>query len=797
MHTSEEFHRQDFGSGRAARVAWWIFHRRRALLALFIVLTVILGGLATRLRVEAGFNKTIPLDHEYMRTFLEYGETFGGANQILVALRRKQGDIYQAEFLETLRKVHEDVFYIPGVRRPSVTSIWSPNVRFMEVVEDGFRGGALIGADFDGSPAKVDAVREKVLKSEWVGRIVANDFRSALVAATLMDADPRTGQALDLGSVARRLEELRSRYANDDIDVHIIGFAKAVGDIAEGARGVLGFFAIAFAVTALLLYGYSRSLMLTGWALICAIVPVVWLLGLMPLLGLGLDPMSILLPFLIFAIGVSHAVQMTNAWKLEAMKGADGITASRNAFMKLFVPGAMALLANALGFLVIAFVRIEIVRELALAATLGVTVMIVTNKLLLPILLSYMTFPSGTAHQPSGLEVAGDRLWGRLAPLATRRHACVALAGGCALAVMGLWQARDLKIGDLGKGVPELRQDSRYNRDVEAITDGFSIGVDRLSVIAEAKGQESPCLDPAVMDAVDRFEFSMRQLDGVQSVWGLAGFAKNVNAAYSEANLKWRVLPESRAQLAQAVAMGTRGGGELMNQGCTAMQISHFTTDHQATTLARIVERIKELKRELDSERLTFRLAGGNAGVMAATNEAVEAADKWVNFALFASVGVLCLATFRSFRVTLCIILPLALVTLLCNALMAALGIGVKVNTLPVVALGVGVGVDYGIYLFERMKHEMHERNLPLPEAFRAALEQRGSASAFTAATMTVSVATWSFSSLKFQADMGMLLAFMFLVNMIAALLLLPALAAFLVGDRLRPHSERTAAALR
>jgi predicted RND superfamily exporter protein len=166
---------------------------------------------------------------------------------------------------------------------------------------------------------------------------------------------------------------------------------------------------------------------------------------------------------------------------------------------------------------------------------------------------------------------------------------------------------------------------------------------------------------------------------------------------------------------------------------------------------------------------------------MAASNEAVAAADKWVNFALFGSVALLCLLTFRSLRITLCIILPLALVTVLCNALMARLGIGVKVNTLPVVALGVGVGVDYGIYLFERIKHEMHSRGHDLRAAFVAALKQRGTASLFTAVTMTLSVTTWVFSSLKFQADMGVLLAFMFLVNVFGAILLLPALAAWLI----------------
>jgi predicted RND superfamily exporter protein len=244
--------------------------------------------------------------------------------------------------------------------------------------------------------------------------------------------------------------------------------------------------------------------------------------------------------------------------------------------------------------------------------------------------------------------------------------------------------------------------------------------------------------------------------------------------SYAETFVKWRMLPEERAQIAQGVGYATRLGNELMNSRCTAMPVSIFTTDHQATTIEHIVEKIKAFKAASGTRNRSGCLASGNVGVMAATNEVVEASEKWVNLALFASVTLLCLLTFRSWRVTLCIIVPLAIVTVLCNALMAMLDIGVKVNTLPVVALGVGVGVDYGIYLFERMKHASHDMGLRLKDAFEQALKQRGTASVFTAVTMTISVATWMFSALKFQGDMGILLAFMFLVNMFGAILLLP-----------------------
>ncbi|MNJ13638.1 Toluene efflux pump membrane transporter TtgE [compost metagenome] len=781
--------RQDFSRGLVGRVSYWIFHQRKPLLALFILITLGLGYSASHLKVEAGFFKMIPLHHPYMQTFLEYQKDFGGANKVLVAVKNNQGEVFTPQAMAALRKVSDEVFFINGVERSSVTSLFTSNVRYTEVVEDGFTGGNLVDSSYAGTPEQIAQVRERTLKSDWVGRIVSNDLSAAMVVANLQETDPTTGERLDLQSVAKKLEQIRQQNQSDDISIHIIGFAKSIGDIAEGASGVLVFFIIAFVITAALLYWYCGSLMLTGWALICAVVPVIWLLGLLPLVNLTLDPMSILVPFLIFSIGVSHAVQMTNAWKLETLNGADGVTASRNCFQKLFIPGAVALLANALGFVVIALVDIEMVRELAITATLGVSVMIVTNKMLLPILLSFMRLSAADAQKLRGKETLGAGLWERLGVLATRRGALGVLLCAGLLLVGGLYEARNLHVGDTGAGVPELRADSRYNQDVAVITGDFAIGVDLLQVVARAKSnEETPCVKREVLDPIGELELYLRQDDGVSSVRSLAGFVGNITQAYAETDLKWRVLPEPTAQIAQGVGFATRVGTEYMNSACNAIPVSIYTRDHQADTITTLMDKIKAFKAAYDSDQVSFELASGNVGVMAATNEVVHAGDRLVNSALFASVTLLCLWMFRSLRITLCVILPLALVTVLCNALMAVLGIGVKVNTLPVVALGVGVGVDYGIYLFERIKHEMHERGADLREAFVEALKQRGTASVFTAVTMTLSIATWAFSSLKFQADMGILLAFMFLVNLLGAILLLPALAAWLLRAPATPQ---------
>ncbi len=752
---------------------------RRSLILIFAVVTIALAWSATMLRADAGFTKMIPLEHPFMKVFMKYQSVFGGANRVLVSISPKDGDIYDAETMLLLRQVTEEVFYIKGVERSSVTSLFTPNVRYNEVVEEGFRGGNIVSADFQGRPDQIDQVKANVAKSDWIGRIVARDGSAVMVVATLQEMDSDTGRRVDLRRIAQELEQIRTRHESDRHSLQIIGFAKAVGDIAEGAAGVQVFFAVAFLVTAVLLLWYSKSWMLTIYALGCSVVPVVWLLGLMPLVGLGLDPMSILVPFLIFSIAVSHAVQMTNAWRLEILAGETSEEASRKSFRKLFIPGTMALLANGLGFLVIAFVEIEMVQELALTATLGVTVMIISNKLLLPALLSYR---SGARLKPRS-EAGLDTLWRAIARITEPKAAALTVILSAGILALGLWVAKDLQVGDLGKGVPELRADSRYNQDTELITSRFAIGVDVMQVVVEADGKESPCVDSKVMEPIGEFELQIRQNPGVSAVSSLAGFSMAVSQAYAENNVKWRALPEDPVQMAQGAGAATRLGNAFMNPGCTAMPISIYTKDHQAATISSLVEDIEAFSKAYGREDLRFQIGLGNLSVMAATNQVVREADRWVNLALFLSVSLLCLLAFRSFRITLCIIIPLAIVTVLCNAVMTLLGIGLKVNTLPVVALGVGVGVDYGIYLFERIRHALDD-GMTLQDAVFDALRQRGTASLFTAVTMTLSVLTWMGSDLQFQSDMGVLLGFMFLVNLFGAILLLPALAAFLVGRR-------------
>ena len=759
------------------RIADRLIDWRKGLLAVFVLLTLALGYSATHTQLDPGFNKQIPVRNEFMVNFLNFSQYFTGANRFLVSVKWKgEGDIYNEQFLDTLRKVTDDVFFINGVSRASVTSLFTANVRYVEITEDGFFGDVVVPPRFTGSAEDLGQVRNNVARSGQVGRLVANDLKSSMVRADLQDLDPATGKPVPYAEVAQRLEDIRAKYSSDQVEINIVGFAKLVGDVVDGLNTVIGFFVIAFVITGLLLWLYSRSWRLTVVALVVALLPVVWLLGLLPLLGLGIDPMSILVPFLIFSIGVSHAVQMTNAWKQDVLAGHASIEAAHSAFCSIFIPGSLALLMNALGFGVIMLIDIPIVHELGVTACIGVMLMIITNKLMLPIILSYLKLERSALVQ--GHKAQGKHpLWWRLSALAEPKPALSVFVVSLLLLGVGAYKARDLAVGDIGVGAPELQADSRYNQDNQKIINSYSIGLDVMSVFVQVKGIEEGCLAPQVMRAIESFDFQIRSVPGVQSVQSVAGMSKNMIAGNNEGNPRWSAIPGSDRGLSQGSRAYLPDDG-LVTEGCQRMQILVFLTDHEGSTVSHVVNETQRIIGALQSPNVAFLMAGGNVGVMAASNEAVKQAEVVMLAALFGSVALSCWLTFGSFRAVLCILVPLAIVAILCNALMATLGIGLKVATLPVMALGVGVGVDYGIYLYERIQHEMAEGK-DLRTAFYEAMCQRGTAAVFTALTMSIGVCTWAFAPLKFQADMGVLLSFMFLVNVLGAIFLLPALAAW------------------
>ena len=805
-----------------------IFGARPVVLVVFAIITVIAIALASQLKVDAGFKKQIPLEHEYMQTFLDYEADFGGANRVLVALMARDGNMFEPGFFTALEGMTSDVMAIEATDNARVRSLFTPNVRFVEVVEDGFAGGNVIPNEFNAEHAGSEdfaTIRGNIVKAGIVGRLVAKDWSGAMIWADLV---PETdANKLDYQSIADQFEALRGKYEAQGYQVHIIGFAKMVGDISDGARSVIKFFVLTIAFTWLLLFLYSTSVKLASLTVFASLIAVIWMLGALRLMGFGIDPMNMLTPFLIFAIAVSHGEQMINRFRgelffggledgtvdeLRARKGVDPLTAARLSFRMLLIPGSVALIAGCIGFATILMIPIRIIFELAITATVGVALTILTNLVLLPVLLSYTRLRNMDRKREFRLRqlTRFDKVWAVLARLSKPIAAAVVIVIGLTAWWFAEQRGDKVMVGDAQEGVAELRPDARYNQDARAITQKFALGVDILNVIAEAR-PDACTLSYPTMELVDRFAWHLANVPGVQQVMTLPMAAKIVNAGWNDGAIKWRVLPRDSDSLRLAT-QGFESDSGLLTTDCSAMPIMAFLSDHRADTIDRVIGAVKDFREkngawhegvnlreqlaeqaqaaaangeDFQSDAVNLRLATGNIGVMAATNDTVRAVEHRMLLLLYGAVFLMCLISFRNPLAALCIVLPLVLVTELGHSLMVELGIGMKVNTLTVVALGVGIGVDYAIYIFARMRESLRAGKT-VSESYFIALKTTGIAIFYTALTLAVGVAMWIFSDLKFQADMGVMLTFMFVVNMIAAIIFLPALCRWL----LRPFEK-------
>ncbi|CBL46539.1 Conserved hypothetical protein [gamma proteobacterium HdN1] len=770
-----------------------VFNHRGLYVVAFVVCSLLFGYFAAHLRMDSSLEKMVPMHHEYIQNWFKHKDDLSLGNDLRIAVETTGDDIFNKDYLETLRKITDEVHYLEGVDKSKIQSLWTPNVRWVEVTEEGFIGGEVIPPDYDGSPESLKQVQANVLRSGQVGRLVGDNFKSSIVYVPLIYRDESKGEKHDYRALSHQLEkEIRDKYQSDTIKIHIVGFGKKIGDMMDGAIEVALFFLIGVGITFLFLWIDTRCLRSTLIVIFTSVTAVVWQLGIITMLGYGLDPYSMLVPFLIFAIAVSHSVQIVQSFADAKADGHDNVLAARMVFRSLFAAGASALICDAIGFYTLYIIDIRVIKELSIAAGAGTMVVTFTNLILVKVLFSYTGVSQAAINQVLKKRQKPQVAWKLLSRFANPAIAAVSIVVAAILGVGAFYISKDLKTGDLDPGAPELRPNSRYNLDDRYVNANYSISADVLVVMVETPPDQCSTYD--ALEAIDRFTWYIENVKGVQSAVSLVTVSKRVAVGYNEGNLKWQELSRIPDILNSTVKELPAG---LMNTNCTLVPVIVFLKDHKAETLRRTTRAVETFAADNDNPAIAkFVLASGNAGVEAATNQTVERAASTMMWLVYSVVALMCWITFRfSIAAVVCVITPLILTSILCEALMTLLGMGLKVGTLPVIALGVGIGVDYGIYIYSRMQ-EFLDLGQTLEEAYFNTLCVTGKAVTFTAVSLAVGVGTWIFSAIKFQADMGILLTFMFVWNMVGAMWLLPAIADLLVKVKLKKlpvHQNKSA----
>ena len=847
-----------------------VFRSRLIILGFFAAFTIYSGYYATQQNMTAGFEKQLPTGHEYIQTFQEYRDRLFGSNRIIVVLKQRDGVIWNKDYFSTYKDLTDALFYLPGVARHTLTSLWTPNSRYFEITEDGFVAddvipGTITVDNLDDQcvsrlktaslattcePA-LSIIENNVVRGGFVGRPVANDFSAAMVRAELLDLDVKTGERLNYFDLAEKLEtDIRAKFENDKYEVQIIGFAKLIGDIADGAGTVVQFFGVALILTIMSVYVYARSAVLTFLPLFCSLTSLVWQFGILKLLGYGLDPLAILVPFLVFAIGVSHGVQQINLITAEISKGSSSDEAARASFRGLLIPGSMALVTDLVGFGTLYFIPIQMIQELAITASIGVALKILTNLVMLPVMVSFFKIDEGFAARAAKAREARIRIMQTIGNVANPKSAVVIVFLAIVLFVTAFLQSQDRHVGALHAGSPELRKEARYNEDSRAIADKFALGLNLLTVIVETPAEA--CINYPYMKYLNEFSWYLRNVEGVSLVLSLPYVTRRSSAGFNEGNLKWQALPRNKFALVQSVApIGTSTG--LLDEECRLLTQLIFLDDAKATTIERVTEAVKTFRDERPSpianlmvsteppvrdasgydlgiktdvvdngvdsalaitysvetdtpelllneltgrglnvtssevSAVSIRLASGNMGVQAAVNEEIEISELPMMMYVYMTIIALVILTYRDWRATIACCVPLTLATFMGYWFMEVLEIGLTVATLPVMVLAVGLGVDYAFYIYNRIQFHLSQGD-DVTLSFKKTLNETGMAVVFTALTLAIGVSTWAFSALKFQADMGLLLAFMFMINMVMAVTVLPAIAVVL--EMIVPRKE-------
>ncbi|KAE8755983.1 MMPL family transporter [Paraburkholderia madseniana] len=745
----------------------------------FLLFTVVMGAFAIQLRMEAGFEKQIPIGHEYIKTFQKYRDDLLGANRLTVVVRAKHGTIWNKEGLTRLYNVTQAVAYLPNVDRLGVQSLWTPNSFVNEITEEGFRAEPIIPGTVtpeNMNAARVEAARKATDQGGYMGSLVSRDQKAAMVTASINEVGA-DGKVLDYVAYNKLIEEkVRKPFEDAGYEVQIIGFAKQIGDIADGAEGVLLFCCIALVLTGVAVYWYCHSLRFTILPIVCSLTSLVWQFGTLRLLGFGLDPLAVLVPFLVFAIGVSHGVQQINFIVRELAHGKTTEEAARHSFTGLLIPGTLALVTAFVSFVTLLLIPIPMIRELAITASLGVGYKILTNLVMLPVAASCFTFTREYAQKAMQKRESRARWLRVLARIAEPRNAVITLFVVAGIFSAAVWESRDRVVGTLQPGAPELRPDARFNRDAVSIASSFDVGLDWLTLVIEAP--PNSCDSPAVGQYGDALAYEMNTVPGVVSVGSYAGMLRTYNQGYNEGNPKMGVVPIDPGNYSSLSAEINRVRG-YMRPDCSMTAVHLYLADHKASTINRVIAAAKAFASSHKTAGVELRLAAGNAGVLAATNDEVEKSELPMMLYVYLAIVILVFAVYRDLRAVVACCLPLTVGTFIGYWFMKEFEIGLTVATLPVMVLAVGIGVDYAFYIYNRLQAHLAGGET-IVKALEHSILEVGMATIFTAITLAIGVATWSFSALKFQADMGKLLAFMFVVNLVMAMTALPALAVVL-----------------
>jgi hypothetical protein len=747
----------------------------RTTLLIIAAVTVAFALRVPGVRIVSDFADLLPQEHPYIQLHNEIRDTFGGANNIIVSVTVDEGTIFSNETLDRIHRLTLGVDALEGINHNLVTSLTHRNVRKVWLSGEGTVKSSTYYDPLKGvySAAELDAMRKDVLADPRVfGLLVSPDLKSALVRGTLNEG------ALDYERVFRQLQSIRELESHEGVRIYATGQPVLVGWVTSYAEQIFTIFVLTIVVMLGLLIVHFRRFYGIVLPLIGILLTSIWGLGFLSLLGYNLDPLMLVIPFLISARAMSHGIQMLERYYQEINNGHDGAWSAHLAFSNLFRPGSLGVVTDAIGLLLIAVGSVPINDKLAVYACLWALSVIVTVIIAVPCMLQLLPTPTARAAGSSAM----SKLFKIIADRLMRPHAATMVLAGCAvLAVVALAATARVTIGDTEPGSPLLYKEHDYNVSSKLINESFP-GSEELFVIGQTD-EPGGLKRPEVIKALADLQAYMLMDPDLGGTKGLPDLIRAVNRITHYNDPRWYATPEDPQLVGGLMflfmmASPVQGALlEYLDTDETTANMVFYYKDYQGKTIRRAIEMVSQWKERFEHEidGFTLKLAGGTIGVKAAINESAFQTNLIIIPLVFTLIFLSVAAFYASLHAGAIMLAAMTVATILTYAYMGLAGIGININTVPIIAVGIGIGIDYSIYLMDRVRSEYYD-GLSLHEAIKVGLETTGTAIGFTAATLICGVVMWVFiSDLKFQADAAKLLIVMLALNALTAVFLVPA----------------------
>lgn len=771
-----------------------LFNNRKTVLVLILAITAFFATQIPAVRMLSDFADLLPQDHPYIKLHNSIRDTFGGANIIIVAVEAKDGTIFTNDTLDRIHRITQKIDEISNINHNLVTSLTHRNTRKIWLTPDGTIRSTPYYDPHHGeyTPEELEKIQRDVLSSSRVfGLLVSPDLKSALIKGTLNE-----GQ-LDYGKVFDELQQIRDEESSPNVTIYATGHPVLAGWVDSYSPQILQIFLYTIIIVLLILVVYSRRFYGVLLPLIGMILTSIWGVGFMGLFGYNLDPLMLVVPFLISARSMSHGIQKVERYFLELSKTKDRLVASRNTFNSLFRPGALAIVADACALALIGLGSVPINDKMAVYASFWAVCMVVTVLVTVPMLLSLLPQPKNTEVRTG---VIREKFFPALAKAtATPQRARSVLWICLVIALCSTYFASWVQIGEPEPGSPLLFHDHDFNISSQAINQRFP-GSEELFIIARTS-EPNGLKRPEVLRALTDFQNHMMLDETLGGTKGTPDLVTQINQMTRNDDPRWAVIPGYDNEVGGLMFMYMMSApipGALLEFQDTDDQVANivfYYKDHTGKTIRRAIHMAKEWIDNVGSTvpGLTIELAGGPVGVTAAIDEEAYDTNVIVVPAVMVLILLFTLWFYASFHAGVMILVAMAFATTLSYACMGIMGLGLNVNTVPMIAVGIGLGVDYAIYMMDRIKEEIEHAD-SLQHAITTAVSTTGVAIAITATTLVGGIIMWLFvSELRFQADAAKLLFIMLVLNAAAAMFLVPAWVdvfkpKFIMGDKHGDH---------